>query len=86
MDNRRLNLSWATKLVNMADKIVQGHHTRGDHNPARKLSESVVAVIKARLARGENRKHLAKEFGVHWGIMYKIASGRNWWYVEPAKI
>lgn len=48
-----------------------------------KLCEADVVDIKTRLARGERVTDLAAKYGVRYGTVLAIRSGRNWAHVDP---
>jgi hypothetical protein len=50
----------------------------GTRNGRAKLTLDQVASIRSRVASGESRAVLAREFGVSWTAINYIANGRNW--------
>ena len=74
------HLSWKTPVDNMADKVVHGTWQGGENNPAAKLTESDVRLM--RLARATmTSKELAKQFGVSKDTVNKVISRRAWAHV-----
>lgn len=62
-DNRIENLRWDTHAGNQADNIRNGTTTKGTRNARAILGEGDVIQIRRRLAGGEKRRALAKEYG-----------------------
>lgn len=61
------------------------NHCFGARNHSTKLTETNAAQIKARMARGDAKRALAREFGVDVSIMRQIAKGKIWVAIKPAK-
>lgn len=55
----------------------------GTNNPAAKLTEIEVSVIKARIAAGDHPFEVAYTARVSEGTIRSIAKGRIWRHVEP---
>lgn len=64
------NLRWATRTENMSDKW--RHGTRQT-----KLTPDQVYNIRS-IANRQNKRHLAKAYGVSYGTICTIVSGRAW--------
>lgn len=50
----------------------------GEKNGRAKLTTEQVLSIRSRVASGEKRSELAKEFGVSWTAINKAVNGDNW--------
>ena len=81
-NNRAENLAWGTPLENSADRERHGRTARGIRQPQAKLTDDNVREIRRRLADGETHKAIAATFGVSYGKIGHIASGRNWRHVS----
>lgn len=55
---------------------------KGDLHGRHKLSEADVLVIKKRIAAGEIRAHLAREYGVTHACINRIKNGTAWSWLE----
>ncbi len=88
-NNRLDNLEWATPLENAQHAVRNGIHAfmRGNI-----IKPADVPVILDRLARGDNRKQIADDYGVYWSAIMKIRTGETWtrivrkWEEENGKI
>lgn len=93
LDNRAENLAWGTAAENIADREAHGTTARGDRNGARTKPDCVrrgadngravfapwqVVTIRQRLRAGERRADLAREYGVSWSAVDRIARGVTW--------
>lgn len=88
-DNRLENLEWVTPSENASHAIRTGLSKSpksgpGERSPAAKLSQAEVAVIKRRLASGEQYRKIAAEYGVAPGTIGHIKYGKTWTHVEAA--
>ncbi len=54
---------------------------RGSQNPMAKLNEEQVAEIKRRLAAGEKRQPIARDYGINPTIISMIKTGKIWKHV-----
>lgn len=74
-DNRRCvnpaHLFKGTRLENMRDASRKWRLTK-------KLTKDQVLIIRERVAKGERRYKVAKEFGVSGALIGKIAAGEVW--------
>jgi HNH endonuclease len=77
-----MHLSVGTSADNNADKVSKGRHAYGERNGGSKLTERQVAQILVRLAMGENRRALARDFGIHGRTIQKIAGGELWMHIQ----
>jgi hypothetical protein len=73
------NIKWGTKEENTEDRARHGMDPVGERNMQAKLTESEVLEIKG-LPHLSDRE-LAKKFGVSYGTIWKIRSGRTWSHV-----
>ncbi len=74
------HLFLGTQMDNMKDMQAKGRSSGavGELNPHAKLNADSVRAIRLRLANGEGRESLAREFGVkNWAIR-RIELGRTW--------
>jgi len=69
-----------TAVENQADRIRDGTDTRGEKNPAAKLTEVQVLAIRANV-ENKTQKELAKEFGVYQGIISAIINRQTWKHI-----
>lgn len=76
-NNTVANLSWATHLVNCADKDVHGTTARGSVVGSAKLTESDVRAMRA-LWPGVSLSALGRRFGVSKSTAHAAVSGRAW--------
>lgn len=81
-NNHVTNLSWATRLQNVADNLASGVQVHGVRSPASKLCENSVKAIRARYASGNtSHRKLGKEFGVSHCTIERILKHRKWKHV-----
>ena len=91
-NNRRCcnpdHLYAGTHATNAADKIKHGTalapplHT-GSKQWNSRLTEEQVLLIKRRLRSGEIPPHIAPDYGVCAGTIYRIRDGSNWGWLQP---
>jgi HNH endonuclease len=72
------NLLWGTAKENYQDSVALGTRGFGDKGGNHKLSKDEVDKVKERLARGDNAKLIAKDFGVVFQSIYNIKAGITW--------
>lgn len=77
-DNRAGNLAWGDHKDNAADAIRHGTLGKGMKAHRRKLDDSQVKELCARLRKGENDADLATEYGVSRYYPRKLLNGRRW--------
>lgn len=80
-DNRLENLRWDTPAGNHADKSAHGTWQGGENNPAAKLTEQDVLVIRELSAEGLGQRKIARMFGVAKPTVKRILSGKTWSHV-----
>jgi len=78
-DSRLLNLAWGTARENAADRIRHGTQSRGERQPAAKLTDSLVREIRR---SPQSTTHLASQFGVSPDIIRKVRLRRLWRHVD----
>ena len=76
-NNSLLNLRWATRLENQADRLRHGTDNRGEKHPLAKLTNCQVRTIAEQLTL-RTRQSLADEYQVQRATISMIATGRNW--------
>ena len=57
-------------------------NTQGERNPQAKLTAEQVREIRRRDASGEDRREMAKEFGINERYLYCIVTRRAWRHVR----
>lgn len=82
-NNRLDNLAWGTRSENALDRRRHGTQQLGESNCLSRLTTSQVVEIKKKLARRESKCAIAKEFGVRWQAIKRIAIGQTWKHVQP---
>lgn len=80
-DSRLSNLRWGTHQSNMDDQISHGTRARGSRQGNARLTEEIVAAIRA--AKGR-LKDIAERFGVSQSSARKIRQGFSWQHVSAA--
>lgn len=76
-DNSLANLAWGTQSDNRRDCYQYGGRSgRG------KLYREQVLEIRERLAAGEKKTDLAREYGVHFMNIHAIGKGTHFAYIE----
>jgi hypothetical protein len=80
---RRSHLYLGNASSNAEDKATHGHFqwAIGANHPLSKLTEDQVREIMERLAAGESKAALAREFDITATLIYNIATGRTWRHV-----
>lgn len=76
------HLSLMTHPQNEADKAAKGRAPRGEGQWRAILTEDDVRTIRRRVAEGERRVALAKEFGVSGSNVEHIVARRRWKHVD----
>ena len=69
-----------THQDNIADMVQKGRHktNRGEDHKDTKFTEADVRTIFARIAAGESRSILAKEYEVDYKTVYRIGARQSW--------
>lgn len=75
LNNKLSNLVWETKSENCKRRRVP----TGDLARNRKLSFSVAADVRRRVAAGETQSALAIELGVRQPTLSDVCLGKRWW-------
>lgn len=86
LNNVVTNLEYVTRSENIQhgmDNLPRKPTSlRGTLVPNAKLDEAKVRVIKRRLRAGESQKTIADDYGVVRQVIYGIAKGKGWKWVE----
>lgn len=77
-DNRLLNLCWETSSDNHCRKLEHGTLIHGEAHKCAKLRAEQVRLIRERVALGERKASLARQFGVSGTLIGRIAKGEAW--------
>jgi hypothetical protein len=85
-NNRLLNLAWGTRLENAQDKREHGTVLCGEQHPGAKLRRRDVTRIRARLAKGDRVKVLAREHHVCPRTIRMIRDGQTWLDPEAPRL
>ena len=72
------HLFLGTNRDNQADSVAKGRAATGEANAHSKLTAAQASEIKAEIANGANKTHLAVRYGVSRAAIQAIAKGRNW--------
>lgn len=81
VDNRAVNLRWATVAGNAADRIRHGTQLRGVANPRARLTERDVRVIRRAAALRIRQRAIAERYGISVPTVQAIIYRRNWRHV-----
>ena len=82
-NNHISNLRWGTHKENESDKIAHGTRAAGERQGSSKLTEWDVRWIKRFTKRGfATQEYLADIFGVCQAQISRIATGREWSWLE----
>lgn len=77
-DNRLQNLRWETSSENHRRKLEHGTLVHGEAHKCAKLKSEQVADIKKRVADGEKKVSLARQYGVSNTLICNIVKGKAW--------
>jgi hypothetical protein len=80
-NNNLDNLRYDTRKGNFRDKIKAGTHKCGESVKSSRLKEPQIIDIRQRVATGENRHRVAREFGIQKTHLDKIISRKLWRHV-----
>lgn len=75
------HLVLGTAADNTADAVSKRRMAHGERAHKSSLTENDIRAIRARVAAGERKSHIAREFGVTPTAIGYIVSGKNWRYV-----
>ena len=77
------HLYLGTQADNMIDCAEKGRHSKvdGSKNPASKLTEKDIPVIRQRLKNGETQLTIAKDYGINRSKISSIKLGCTWGHV-----
>jgi hypothetical protein len=81
--NHASNLSYKTPEGNMADKLRDGTHHRGERNARCRLTERQVRFARKAARRGHaSIVVLAQAWGVHISTMRQAVEGSSWFWLD----
>lgn len=82
-NNDYTNLEWVDQSTNLKHAFANGMRRdyTGSENPAAKLTEDDVKLIRLRLAAGISQRKIATEFGVNKTSIGRISRGILWKHV-----
>lgn len=78
LNNDPGNLKWGLPKDNAEDRAKHGRTAQGERCGASKLTEAGVALIRARLAKEESFRSIARSLGINKKTVSDIAHGRTW--------
>lgn len=76
------HLRWGTPSANAEDARKHGTLVLGDLHPHAKLTEKMVAEIRARLNRGEPVSMIARDYPATYGTVWAAAKRKTWRHVK----
>jgi len=71
-----------THRDNVDDKMAKGRQARGSRGGHAKLKEGDIPTIRDRIAAGECKDDIARDFKVSQAAITLIARGKNWAHVR----
>jgi hypothetical protein len=77
-NNAVVNLRWATRADNHADKLRHGTDNRGGRHGMSKLTEALIRTAEARRKEGARIKDIARELGVSHRTLGKALRRESW--------
>lgn len=81
------HLRWGTQSENSADMIAHGRSTRGEKNPASKLTNLQVVEIKRLLSKQRMSSYrIAERYGVSERAVDSIKSGECWNWISGTNV
>lgn len=83
-NNAPINLEWATKEANEADKAAHGTLTIGERQGGSVLTKDIVMEARRRAAAGERVDLIAKDMGFKYGAILPAVAGRSWKHLPGA--
>lgn len=72
------HLFLGTDQINMADRDTKGRQCRGEPHHLARLTEADVIEIRQRLAKGEGRASIARDYDVYWSTIRDIHTRKTW--------
>ena len=78
------HLEPGTHTDNMRDMMARGRgrQPKGVHNARSKLTDDEVRSIRRRVANGEDRGHVASDFGINRSQVCRIFNRKSWGHVK----
>ena len=76
-DNRLTNLAWGTRVENASDRGVHGTALFGERNPAAKLTDEQVRLVRQLLTQGLTHRAIAAVVGCSAGHISRIRNGEQ---------
>ena len=70
LDNRAVNLEWATRLEN-------NHHAQDSNLIPYKIQKNQIPVIKTLYSSGQTHKQIAQKYGVNQSTITRIINGKR---------
>lgn len=83
-NNHHSNLRWDDDAGNMADRMAHGNYVSGEKHHRSKLSDELVAELRARRPAWNEVKQIAEERGVSPQTVWNAATGRTYRQLEAA--
>jgi hypothetical protein len=77
-NNRLSNLTWGTKVENMADRDRHGRTLRAEASPVAKLTWATVREMRALAKTGVSNPVLARRFGISRYVAWNVVTNRKW--------
>lgn len=80
------HLRAGTQMENIHQSVREGrmrhsNHARGEASGTSKLSNAQAIAVRCRIANGETRADIARDFGVSWGTVDQIHKNKTWKHV-----
>lgn len=76
-----IHLMLGNNDINMADCVSKGRQAKGSGHPNSKLTEVQIIEIRQKLANGQQKASIAREFGVCKSTLTYISQKRTWRHV-----
>lgn len=76
------HLRTGTNADNTRDRHIRGRDCRGERHHKAKLRADVIPVIRARWASGESFTDIARDFGVTYQSIERVARRKSWRHVQ----
>lgn len=80
-NNAADNLCYGTRRQNLADKVAQGTHNRGEKHPLSRVTESQVKNIREACANGEPQLSVGNRYGISQTQVARIVDRKRWSHV-----